>query len=145
MSISKLALSIISRNKLASPIDTKENRSIRYTNNLKDYRKGLEFYSKLGLPKGTTWDDPGDKGAMFHLNDNDLIELIYSSKPGSPYINPFAMSKKVDDVYAAYQHLKDLGVNPAEITDREWGNTDTHIIDPLGNRINFWTKTKKQE
>lgn len=142
MSTIKLATAIMNRYKTASPIDPKENRSIRYTNNLKEYKKGLEFYNKLKLLKGTNWDDPGDKGTMFHLSDNDLIELIYSSKPGSPYINPFAMSKKVDDVAKAYEHLKELGVNPADLKHQEWGHTDTHIIDPLGNRINFWSDTK---
>lgn len=142
MSYTKLAMAIIGYTKISSPIEPLQNRTVRYTNSLKDYRKSIDFYNKLKLLKGTSWDDPGDKGAMFHLSDRDLLEIIYKAKKGSPYTNPFAMSKQVKDVEAAHRYLKELGVNPADITDREWGHTDTYIIDPLGNRINFWADTK---
>ena len=120
----------------SNPLMSKDSRHITYIRNEKDYYKTRDFYNKLGFEEETSWDDPGDKGSMFRIGKNTVIELMHD---GERSTSPWRMSKRVQNVDKAYHYLSNKGIDASKPTTREWGDRDSTIHDPIGNRLTYFT------
>jgi len=120
----------------SNPLMSKDSRHITYIKNEKDYYKTRDFYNKLGFEEETSWDDPGDKGSMFRIGKNTVIELMHD---GERSTSPWRMSKRVQNVDKAHRYLSNKGIDASKPTTREWGDRDSTIYDPIGNRLTYFT------
>lgn len=123
--------------KIASnPLMSKDSRHITYIKGEKDYYKTRDFYRNLGFEEETSWDDPNDKGAMFRVGKNTVIELMHD---GERSTNPWRMSKRVQDVDKAHHYLTQKGVDASKPTTHDWGDRSSTAYDPVGNRLTYFT------
>ena len=104
----------------------------------KDYKASTHFYGEvLGLDIHHDWDFGGtDCGAVYHCGTG-LLEVL-GALPGVDYTVPKGtwVSMQVDDVDAAYTHVKEAGVTILEEPqDYPWGQRIVKIADPDGLMI----------
>ena len=104
----------------------------------KDYQASTHFYGKvLGLPIHHDWNfGDVDCGSVYHCGTG-LLEVL-GGLPGIDYEAPVGawVSMQVEDVDAAYAHVKAAGVTIVEAPqDYPWGHRILKVADPDGLHI----------
>lgn len=104
----------------------------------KDFKASTHFYGEvLGLPIHHNWDfGPTDCGAVYHCGSG-LLEVL-GGLEGTEYVPPTGawVSMQVEDVDAAYAHVKAAGVTIVDAPkDYPWGHRILKVKDPDGLQI----------
>lgn len=113
----------------------------------KDYKASTAFYGGvLGLPIHHDWDFGGvDCGTVYHCGPGQLEVL--GALPGIEYASPAGtwLSMEVEDVDAAYAHVKAAGVTIVEEPkDYPWGHRILKVADPDGLHIWLFAPLKAE-
>lgn len=125
----------------------KSNGEFRAVLVTKDFNASTHFYGEvLGLAVDHEWNyGPTDCGAVYHCGKG-MFEVL-GGLEGMDYVAPAGtwVSMEVEDVDAAYKHVKDAGVTIVEEPkDYPWGHRILKVADPDGLLVWLFAPVKTE-
>jgi predicted enzyme related to lactoylglutathione lyase len=94
------------------------------------FDESMVFYLEIiGLPLVTSWDDDGDKGAIFGTNGG-YIELGGTDEPVA-FSSALSLQFRVDDIDAFAASIANKWPFEGPV-DRPWGSRYLYLTDPNG-------------
>lgn len=119
--------------------------NIRIVNTIlycKQWNETVVFYKtklKLEVTVSSEW------FVEFKLNEFARLSIANEERTSieSSGGKGLTITMKVDNIKETYSYLKAAGLNPTAIKDHAWGAKVIYIYDPEGNRLEFWSESKR--
>jgi len=108
-------------------------RQMRTVLQVADLAASVEFYEyALGCRRLSSWDEPGNTGALLEVADGRLIELLESSDAAAAPPSGVELAFIVDDVDSWHARTESIGLKISSgLTDQGWGRA-FEMRDPDG-------------
>ncbi len=105
----------------------------------KKWNETVDFYKnklKLQVTASFEW------FVEFKLNEGSRLSIANQERASisSSGGKGLTITMRVDDIEETRSILKETGLNPTSIKDHPWGAKVIYLLDPEGNRLEFWSQ-----